>query len=61
MTNKGGQAATGLRWSSLTVAAVIENFGYRQLANLWRIQGHWHYWRGAAHWGKQTRTGFATA
>ncbi len=45
----------------LTIAAIIENFGYRQLANLWRIQGHWHYWRGAAHWGKQSRTGFATA
>ena len=45
----------------LTIAAVIENFGYRQLANLWRIQGHWHYWRGAAHWGKQTRTEFAAA
>lgn len=45
----------------LTIAAIIENFGYRQLANLWRIQGHWHYWRGAAHWGKQTRTEFATA
>ena len=45
----------------LTVAAVVENFGYRQLANLWRIQGHWHYWRGAAHWGKQSRTEFAAA
>ncbi len=45
----------------LTIAAVIENFGYRQLANLWRIQGHWQYWRGAAHWGKQTRKEFASA
>jgi len=45
----------------LTLAAVIENFGYRQLANLWRIQGHWQYWRGAAHWGRQARKVFATA
>jgi len=45
----------------LTLAAIIENFGYRQLANLWRIQGHWQYWRGSVHWGKQARTGFATA
>jgi hypothetical protein len=45
----------------LTIAAIIENFSYRQLANIWRIQGHWHYWRGAAHWGKQCRTGFAPA
>lgn len=45
----------------LTIAAIVENFGYRQLANLWRIQGHWHYWRGAAHWGRQDRQGFAVA
>ena len=45
----------------LTAAAIIENFGYRQLANFWRIQGHWQYWRGAAHWGRQDRRGFAAA
>lgn len=45
----------------LTLAAILENFGYRQLANIWRIQGHWHYLRGAGHWGKQARIEFKTA
>ena len=35
-----------------TIAAIIEKFGCRQLANLWRIQGHWQYRRNAAHWGR---------
>lgn len=42
----------------LTAIAVIENFGYRQLNNLWRIVGFWRYLRGAQGWGQMTRTGF---
>lgn len=42
----------------LTVAAVLENFGYRQINNLWRVAGWWQYLRGATGWGQQVRTGF---
>jgi cellulose synthase/poly-beta-1,6-N-acetylglucosamine synthase-like glycosyltransferase len=41
----------------LTLAAVLENFGYRQLNNLWRIQGTWEYLRGVGGWGEMTRRG----
>lgn len=42
----------------LTYAAVLENFGYRQLNNWWRILGWWEFMRGKTGWGKITRTGF---
>jgi cellulose synthase/poly-beta-1,6-N-acetylglucosamine synthase-like glycosyltransferase len=42
----------------LTVVAIVENFGYRQINNLWRIQGLWQYLRGAQDWGTMTRVGF---
>ncbi|HVA13027.1 MAG TPA: glycosyltransferase [Stellaceae bacterium] len=42
----------------LAVVAVIENFGYRQLNNFWRIAGFWQYLRGAQGWGQMTRIGF---
>jgi hypothetical protein len=41
----------------LTLAALLENFGYRQLNNLWRIQGTWEYLRGVGGWGEMTRRG----
>ena len=34
----------------LTLVAVAENFGYRQLANIWRIGGWWQFLRKATHW-----------
>jgi cellulose synthase/poly-beta-1,6-N-acetylglucosamine synthase-like glycosyltransferase len=34
----------------LTLVAVAENFGYRQLCNLWRIGGWWQFLRKATHW-----------
>jgi cellulose synthase/poly-beta-1,6-N-acetylglucosamine synthase-like glycosyltransferase len=40
------------------VVAVVENFGYRQLCNLWRIQGWWQYLRKHGQWGVMTRTEF---
>ncbi|MCT2558430.1 glycosyltransferase [Tsuneonella sp. YG55] len=45
----------------LAAIAVIENFGYRQLSNVWRIQGWWQFLRKQQGWGTMTRKGFATA
>lgn len=42
----------------LTATAVLENFGYRQLANVWRLQGCWQFLRGTKGWGAMTRKGF---
>lgn len=41
-------------------AAVVENFGYRQLNNFWRLRGTWQFLRKAEGWGAMTRKGFAT-
>ncbi len=43
----------------LTGVAVLENFGYRQINNLWRVQGYWQYFRADTSWGDMTRTGFS--
>ena len=43
----------------LTLVAVLENFGYRQLNNLWRLRGVWQYLRRSRSWGTMTRKGFA--
>jgi cellulose synthase/poly-beta-1,6-N-acetylglucosamine synthase-like glycosyltransferase len=43
----------------LTAVAVAENFGYRQLANLWRLRGWWQFLRKQQGWGTMTRKGFA--
>ncbi len=42
----------------LMLASVAENFGYRQLNNLWRLQGTWQFLRGNQSWGDMTRRGF---
>jgi cellulose synthase/poly-beta-1,6-N-acetylglucosamine synthase-like glycosyltransferase len=42
----------------LAFAAVAENFGYRQLNILWRIEGIWQFLRKQKGWGEMTRTGF---
>lgn len=42
----------------LAVAAVIENFGYRQLSNFWRLKGWWDFVRGEQGWGTMGRKGF---
>jgi hypothetical protein len=44
----------------LLAAAVFENFGYRQLTTIWRLQGTLDYWRGHTGWGAMTRKGLAT-
>jgi cellulose synthase/poly-beta-1,6-N-acetylglucosamine synthase-like glycosyltransferase len=42
----------------LTTVAVVENFGYRQLSNFWRLRGMWQYLKGEQGWGAMTRVGF---
>jgi cellulose synthase/poly-beta-1,6-N-acetylglucosamine synthase-like glycosyltransferase len=42
----------------LTLVAVVENFGYRQISNLWRLRGLWQYLRGHQGWGVMSRVGF---
>ena len=42
----------------LTLVAVVENFGYRQISNLWRLRGMWQYLRGYQGWGVMSRVGF---
>ena len=46
---------------ALAAVAVLENFGYRQLSNFWRLQGWWQWLRKQESWGTMTRKGFATA
>jgi cellulose synthase/poly-beta-1,6-N-acetylglucosamine synthase-like glycosyltransferase len=43
----------------LTAVAVAENFGYRQLANFWRLRGWWQFLRKQQGWGTMTRKGFS--
>jgi cellulose synthase/poly-beta-1,6-N-acetylglucosamine synthase-like glycosyltransferase len=42
----------------LLAAAVLENFGYRQLLAVWRVQGVWDALRGKKGWGAMERRGF---
>lgn len=42
----------------LTLVAVVENFGYRQLSNFWRLRGLWQFLRKQQGWGQMTRKGF---
>lgn len=46
---------------TLTAVAVLENLGYRQISNLWRVRGIWQYLRGQQGWGTMTRVGFRQA
>ena len=48
-----GDRLTLLGWS------LIENFGYRQLTVLWRLQGLRKYLRGRTDWGVMERKGFS--
>lgn len=43
----------------LAFAAVVENFGYRQLNTFWRVQGFWQWIRRETRWGAMPRKGFA--
>ena len=41
----------------LVVAALLENFGYRQLTVWWRVRAFWEYLRGDLSWGAMERRG----
>lgn len=41
----------------LLVAAILENFGYRQLTVWWRVRAFWEYLRGDLTWGAMERRG----
>lgn len=43
----------------LTLAAVLENFGYRQINNFWRVKGWWQFLRSDRNWGEMPRTGLS--
>jgi cellulose synthase/poly-beta-1,6-N-acetylglucosamine synthase-like glycosyltransferase len=43
---------------TLALAAVLENFGYRQLNSLWRLHGLWQWLSGVHSWGEMSRRGF---
>lgn len=43
----------------LSSAAILENFGYRQLHNFWRVRGWWQYLTADKSWGEMPRVGFA--
>jgi cellulose synthase/poly-beta-1,6-N-acetylglucosamine synthase-like glycosyltransferase len=42
----------------LTAVAMLENLGYRQVNNLWRVRGWWQFLRKQEGWGNMTRKGF---
>ena len=47
---------------TLFAAAVLENFGFRQVLTLWRAQGLWDGIRGKkTSWGVMVRRGFSSA
>lgn len=43
----------------LGLAAVLENFGYRQINNIWRLVGWWQFLKKSKAWGVMPRQGFA--
>ena len=42
----------------LMLAAIVENFGYRQINSIWRLWGTWQFLTRAKGWGTMTRRGF---
>jgi hypothetical protein len=44
--------------ATLAAIAVVENFGYRQLCNLWRDWGWYQYLRKQEGWGPMRRQEF---
>ncbi|GLH70558.1 glycosyl transferase family 2 [Geothrix rubra] len=57
-----GHRYQGLRaFGLLLVAAVAENFGYRQLTLWWRLRGTFDWLRGKGGWGHMRRRGLGRA
>jgi cellulose synthase/poly-beta-1,6-N-acetylglucosamine synthase-like glycosyltransferase len=51
-------------WSDLwklLICGVAENFGFRQVLAVFKIQAFWEYLRGLRRWGKLERVGFVKA
>jgi cellulose synthase/poly-beta-1,6-N-acetylglucosamine synthase-like glycosyltransferase len=46
---------------TLTCVAVLENFGYRQINNFWRVLGWYQFIIGRKAWGEMKRKGLARA
>jgi cellulose synthase/poly-beta-1,6-N-acetylglucosamine synthase-like glycosyltransferase len=46
---------------ALILTAVIENFGYRQISNVWRLIGWFQFLGGMKGWGEMKRKGLARA
>lgn len=44
--------------AKLALAALVENFGYRQLNGLWRLRGWWQFLRKNNRWEAMPRIGF---
>ncbi len=42
----------------LIAYSLLENFGFRQLQNIWRLRAYWDLARGKKQWGEQRRKGF---
>jgi hypothetical protein len=40
------------------VCGILENFGFRQLLALFKVQAFWEYLRGLRRWGMLERAGF---
>lgn len=57
--NRGRQARRGL--TRLLAYTIVENFGYRQLQAVWRIEATVDFLRKKRGWGAMERRGFATA
>jgi cellulose synthase/poly-beta-1,6-N-acetylglucosamine synthase-like glycosyltransferase len=53
-----GKISRSRELAILAAIAVLENFGYRQLCNLWRVRGWWQYLRKQEGWGPMTRQEF---
>jgi cellulose synthase/poly-beta-1,6-N-acetylglucosamine synthase-like glycosyltransferase len=51
------QFRTPAQLAIVLLAAIAENFGYRQLCGLWRMRGTWQYLAGAKSWGAMPRKG----
>ena len=57
-----GHRYQGLKaFSLLLLAAVLENFGYRQLTVWWRLRGTFDWIRGKGGWGRMKRQGLGQA
>ena len=58
---RAGSRGHGRDLLRLVIAAVVENFGYRQLQALWRVQATVDFLRKKDGWGEMRRAGFTVA